>query len=473
MATVNFSGIASGIDAASLIQALLDQKRKAQIDPLEEKITKLESTNSAFAELSDQLKTLQTAAGRFREINGGVLAKNLTSSNELALTGSASNAAYNGSYSVSVSALAKNGTHSFDDRFSSGSAVLNSNINNGDPEADRTVSYTIGSGSEEETVDIVLTDSTTAEDFVNEFNSQSTKATASLVNVGTTASPSYAIVVSSNNQGSDKGSIAVSVGARISDPNGDLSTADGSFLNATTSAASNAEFSVSGISGTITRSSNTISDVIEGVTLNLHSIGDADITISGDQAKTATYLQEFVDAYNAVVEFIAENDAVLREESGSEVNNIFGPLASTSLDEGILSTLRGSLSAAGTSGRTVNIFADLGITTARDGTLSFDTEKFGEALAADSEGIRIITQNLGEDLSAVDGKIANYVRFNGLIDGEKNANLQQISDSNDRISYLESMLSREEESLTARFSRLEALIGQLNSQQTALASLLP
>jgi flagellar hook-associated protein 2 len=473
MSTINFSGIASGIDSSSLIKALLDQKRKAQITPLETKISALGETNSSFSELSDLLNTLKTSAAKFRQINGGVLSKTLSSSDESKVSGSANNAAANGTYSVNVTALAKNGTHSFNDRFASETTVINSNINDADPAANRTLSYTIGTGGDAETVDVVLTSTTTLANLVSQFNSQSNNATASVVNVGTSASPSYAFVVNSDNQGLSKGNIAVSVGSSITDPNGDLSTLDGSFVTSTVSAATDAEFSVSGVSGSITRSSNSVTDVISGVNLNLQSLGTSNITVADDGAKTASSLQEFVDAYNDVIKYISDNDTVTRDESGDEVTNVFGPLANSSLDEGILSTLRTALGDAGVSGRTVNILADLGITTKRDGTLDFNSDTFKSALANDSEGVRLITESLGDDLSSVDGKIARYTRFNGLIDLEKNANSQNITDTNKRVSDLESMLGREEESLTSRFSRLEALIGQLNSQQTTLASILP
>lgn len=473
MATITFSGLASGIDSSALIESLLEQKRAAQINPLEKRVTALTETNASFTELSELLKTLQSSAGTFRILNGGVLSKTMLSSDETKVTGTSANSASNGTYSLDVLSLAKNATHSFDDRFSSQTSVINSAINNGDPEIDRTVSYTIGSGAEAETVSVVLSNTTTASDFVAQFNSQSEKASASLVNVGTSSSPSYAIVINSSREGTEDGSISVSIGSGITDPNGDLSTADGAFVSATESAATDAQFTVSGIAGTITRSSNAVSDVLSGVSLTLQATGTATITIGDDTESTTATVQAFVDAYNEVINYIAENDTITREENGSEVTNIFGTLATTSLDENLLSVIRGALTNSGTSGRTVNILADLGITTARDGTLEFNTDVFKEAMASDSEGVRIITAALGEDLSAVDGKIAQYTRFNGLIDLEKTANELNITNTNNRISDLEDLLAREEESLVKRFSRLEALMGRLNSQQSALLSLLP
>jgi flagellar hook-associated protein 2 len=464
---VNFTGLASGIDSNALIEALLEQKRSSRIRPLQEKNSALEETNSAFSDLKTKLNALKDLADNFRLVNGGGLAKLAASSNESAVGVSASNAASNGSYSVTVSQLAKNGSISFNDRFSASNATINSAINNGAVAADRTVTYTIGTGGTAETIAIELTSSSTLSDLVTSFNEQSSNAEASVINVGTSSAPSYALVINSLNSGTELGSVAASVGSEIT------SAGSGAFSASTTSQATNASFSVSGISGTLTRSSNAINDVISGLTLNLQGTGSSTLTVSDDADASAENVQELVDAYNEVLTFIRENDLVSREEDGQEVSNIFGPLASTSLDENVISALRGAFSNSGTTGGLINILADLGVTTQRDGSLSFDVDTFKEALSQDAGSVNTIMQNLGESLAAVDGTIAQFTRFNGLIDQSVTSNQNEIRGNESRIGDLEKALAREEESLIKRFSRLEGLIGQLNSQQNALSSLLP
>ncbi len=465
MALINFSGIASGIDSSSLIKALLDKERAARISPLEKKVSSLEDTNSAFGELSDLLSKLKTSSAKFRALNGSAISKSVTSSDETVATATASGAATNGQYTLTVSTLAKNGTYSFNDRFASDTTAIDSGIVDGDPAVDRTVTVTLGTGAEQESIGIELTSTTTAGEFVTQFNAQSTQGSASLVNVGTSASPSYAIVISSNNEGTEEGQIGVSVGSSI--------TGAGAFTAGTLSQATDATFTVSGISGTITRSSNTVNDVISGVSLNLSEVGAATVTVGNDSSATAATLQEFVDAYNEVVNYVRENDLVTREESGSEVSNLFAPLASTSIDENILSALRSSLGSATTSGGAVSVLADLGITTQRDGTLKFDTDTFNTALADDPNGVQAITEALGEDLASVGGTIDQFIQFGGLIDQSENSNKTEITSANSRIAEIEQNLSRQEESLIRQFARLESLIGQLNSQQSALSGLLP
>lgn len=468
MALIQFPGLASGIDTGALIDALIEQQRAARIVPYENQITSLQETNSAFEELSTLLDNLKGTVEGFRAVNGGALSRSASSSDETVLSASASNAANTGVYDITVSQLASNATFSFDDRFTDGSDAINSSINDGAAEADRTVSYTIGSGASSESVDIVMTSDMTASDFVQEFNSQSSQATASLVNVGTESSPSYAIVINSNYEGTEQGSITLdSVGTEIQ------TAGSGAFTGNQLDQANNLQFNISGISGTIERSSNTVSDVIPGLSFTANDTGSLTLTISTDQSETEANVQAFVDAYNELYAFIGENDATLQDESGGEVTNIIGPLGSTSLDESIITSLRSAFSSAGISGGTVNVLSDLGITTQRDGTLAFDTDKFADALNDDSVSVGTILQNLGEELGGVDGTIAQYTRFNGLIDQAVQSNDNQVDSLNNRIADLEANLTKQEQSLTARFASLEAQISRLQNQQNSLLSLLP
>jgi len=471
MSAVSFSGLASGIDSKALIQAALDQQRAAYEKPLEQKITDYQDTNSAFSKLHDLLNTLKSAADKFRTLNGSALSKQAGSSDETILLATAANSATNGTYSITTSQLAKNATFSFKSTatYSSADSAINASINNGASSASRTVNVLTGTGTDQESVDVVIDDSTTLNQFVSQFNSTSTKATASVINVGTSASPDYRIAIVSNNQGSSKGELSVSVGSEVT------SAGTGAFNSNTLQQATDATFSISGISGTITRSTNSISDVIPGLTFELQSTGTASITVADDKDKTTSTIQDFVTAYNDVVKFISENSQITQEKDSktNEINNIFGPLASTSLDDNVISALRSSLVSSRTTGRTVNSLADLGITTQRDGTLALDTDTLNNALSADPEGIRTITQNLGDDLASVGGTIDQFTRFAGLLDQATQSNNSLITQMQNRISDFEKNLSQQEQSMTAQYANLEVLISKLQSQQNSLTSVLP
>lgn len=472
MPLINFAGIASGIDSNALIQATSNAARQTRVKPYENRVSQLEETNSAFTQLKTNLGSLQSLILPFTSLNGGVVAKQANSSNETIITARAANSATNGTYGLTVNALAKNATFSFNETtgniYSSPDSVINSAINNGAPAANRTVSITTGLAGEAQTVNVVLTNTTTLSQFVESYNSQATKSVATIVNVGTATSPSYIFTVNSLNEGTSKGTISNPV------IGSELAAGVGAFQAFSRNQASDASINVSGIASPIIRTSNKISDVIPGVTFDLHTTGGPiDISVVDDVSTTTAKVQDFIDEYNKIVKFLAENNKITREEDGKDLENIFSPLAKTRTDDNALSALRSAIVASThTTGSTVRIFADLGITTERDGTLKFDTDKFATALQTEPNSVNQVLKNFGDDVALTGGVINQYIRFNGLLDVTVNGNKSQIDDLNDRIAEAEAQILRQEDTLRQRFARLEGLMGRMQSQQSALTSAL-
>lgn len=466
MALIQFSGLASGIDSSALIEALLSRERQTRIEPLENKISALEDTNSALKELTTLLGTLRTSAESFRTLSGGGVAKLAQSSDESILTTSASTVATRGSYNLTVTQLAAAGTVSFDDRYSSSSSAIYSGMNDGAAAADRTVTIDIGSGSSLQSINIELTSSTTLSEFAASFNSQTSKASASVVNVGTSSAPAYALIIKADETGVSKGSLGISVGAAVTD------SGAGAFNSYTLDQAKDATFSIGGVSGSITRSSNTISDVIEGLTFSLQSTGSASINVGIDTDSTTAALKELVDAYNDVVTYITENDTVTSQNSDNGTENIFGSLATTRVDDAVLSALRGAFSSASTSGANVSILADLGIITNRDGTLEFKEETFQDVLSKEPDAVKNLLAGVADRIATTGGVIDQFTRFNGLIGTTINSQNDLVSQYQKEIVETESRLSLKENQLNARFAKLEGIIGKLQNQQSSLSSIL-
>ena len=69
---------------------------------------------------------------------------------------------------------------------------------------------------------------------------------------------------------------------------------------------------------TVTSSGNTISDAIEGVTLNLEAAGSTTLNISRDDGKIQESVQAFIAAYNTVITSLSElRGSVLADERSS------------------------------------------------------------------------------------------------------------------------------------------------------------
>lgn len=142
----------------------------------------------------------------------------------------------------------------------------------------------------------------------------------------------------------------------------------------------------------IRRSTNTIDDVIAGVTLNLHSAtgNDTDgyknveVTLNRDTTTLKDKLQAMVDAYNAAVSFLKEKTTFNQETKKS------GILSSEYSLTTITSLIRSPLlfNAAGFSDRDTFVNpADIGIKFKADGTLTLDSTKLEEALVDDYQGV--------------------------------------------------------------------------------------
>lgn len=481
MPLINFSGLASGIDSEALIDATSEASRAVRVVPLEEEITRREEENSALDELKAMLDELKSLGEEFTSLNGGVVSKTVSSSDETAVSAVASNAAEIANYEIaSITSLASNATFSFSEAITDPFGVILDT--GGGAQGDGAIAITVGSasGGNQETFTFDVTaDDTTFSELVAEINNATTRVTASLVNVGTESSPSYKMVITSNDIGTADAELSI-------DTNVAHSVSAEQYLDddalddatATLDQATDAVFEITGI-GTVTKSSNTISDLFTGITLTLNaeSATATNLQIKNDTSATEAAVKEWVDKYNEMMAFIAENDQITREENGSEVTNIFGPLASTRLDDGVITAIRGDIVASaydpgGSTEIEYRIFADLGITTERDGTLKFDSDKFQDAVNKEPDSVSEIFKAFGDSLATTGGTIDQYTRFNGLIDTSTKANKTRIDDLNDRIARAEEFILAEEQRIRTRFARLEKTISEMQSQQQALTSAL-
>lgn len=468
MPLINFSGLASGIDSESLIEATVEARRSTRVEPKEKEVTELEGANTALQELTTLLNDFKTQLLDFTSLNGGGVSKTVSSSDETAVTAVASNAATGGTYTITaIDQLATNHTYTFTEGISDPTAAIMGAGEEGQ------LDVTIGSESFSLSVD----DTTTFNDLVNDFNAATDKGSAQLINVaapGQTAD--YRLVITSNNVGEENGLITIDTTTNVTaSPNLDTYL-DSVAADAVDIPAQNALFTLQGV-GQIERSSNTINDVIQGVTLSLE---DANITTSvtiqvkNDSSGTESAVRTLIEKYNEIVEFISENNEVTRNDSGREVENIFGPLANTRVDDGALTALRGKITASSYDITTnaVRIFADLGITTARDGTLAFNADNFQEALSNEPDSVNEILKKFADETAVSGGLIEQYTRFNGLIDTIENANTKRIENLNDQIARAEEFIEKEATQIRLRFARLEANISRMQSQQAALTSAL-
>ncbi len=462
MAIAQFSGLASGIDSASLIDAVIEAKQ-IRNDLRKKQVEQITAESDALLEFKSKVSALGDILEKFRTINGGGVSKKANSSDSDVATASASAAATNASYSLTVTSIANTATGSFDYSYASDTAVASA--------AGGDITVTVGVGAEQKVITKTATaGTTTLIQLVNEFNSDPDAAgrvVASAVNIGTDVSPDYRLVFTSLESGTDKGTLA------LSSTTAELSTN-------TVEQATNSVFSIGGIGSAITRSSANISDVITGVTFSLAQTGTTTVTVTNDADTTAKNIQEFVDAYNELVTYVAENNTVERAQNGTSVEQIYGALGKVGVDNDFMSAFRLNMAAAkSTNGTAVSSLSNLGILTNRDGTLSFNKEAsvttvigFDEAVASDAIGVTEVLNSFADSVAGTTGTIFQYTKLLGQIDIAKNANDGEIENISNAIAQLDRQTDKIRESLTLRFSRLESLTSKLQSQQQGLTSAL-
>ena len=478
--TISFSGLASGIDTDSLIKSTSEASRKTREAPLQTKVTELTDTDDSLTELKNRLKKLQTVLLGATTLAGGILEKLAASTDETTVSASASSSARNGSYTISqVSSIATSGKF----QLSKGVGVDYAASDEAFSTSDGTLTFRVGEGGTD--ISVPYTGgSTKLSEIAASINTQTSEATASVVNIGTSGSPQYRLIISSNKTGTENSLYyedPLNPGSYLEGVDG-----YGSAAGAKTSAA-DAVFMIDGISDPITRSSNTINDVIEGVTINLRKINTltpTTINITDDSSGTQSRVQEFIDAYNKVVGYVAENDQISRDESDpNNIKVVFASLSKTTLDNNALTALRMDFSATvNKAGTYVKILADLGITTdagAYDkttgtggGTLKFDTKVFATAMERESSSVNAVFKKLADRTALTGGTIDQYTGFNRLLDVAINANKTTMSDLNARIAEAESSILKNEESMRARFARMESAMSKMQSQQSQLSSAL-
>lgn len=138
----------------------------------------------------------------------------------------------------------------------------------------------------------------------------------------------------------------------------------------------------------ISRSSNTVTDVIPGVTLHLHDTTDVngvEVNLTRDVSSVGDKVKKMVDAYNAAVAYIQEKTGY---------NELLGK-AGLLMGDYIVSTIRNQIRnpyIARASGfqQDVDTFlmpGDIGLELDRDGMLSLDSSRFDEAIGQDYLGV--------------------------------------------------------------------------------------
>jgi flagellar hook-associated protein 2 len=448
MATLTASGLSTGIDYETLIQQLIEVER-VSIHRLESKKTTYEQKTAAYSDLGTKLDALESAAHGLRySTNFGD--KTTTVSDEDILTGSADSGASTGSYSIVVSQLALShslqagvGLSSEDDTIASGSGDF---------------TFKIGESGTEYTVSV--DDTMTLEEFAEAINSLDAGLNASVVDDGTDTDP-YQLVLSATDTGADNIIIVTQDDTDLGFPVNDTTFTSDLHLREP----QDAQISVDGL--TVYRSSNTITDVIPDVTLNLHK-ADTDTTVTfqvnEDQEGITEKIQALINSYNDVVQYIdSRNNYDMEENKGD-------PLWAEGTARSLLRTM-GSIVSTGLDDLPdeMKALSQIGVSTNTDGTLSLDVGELQDALDEDLEAVIDLFVIDGATEDGIAGQLYGFAEEatqsgDGSIAIRRDGLQERIRDIETEIRDQEAALERMEVRLRAQFAALESLIASFQAQ---------
>jgi flagellar hook-associated protein 2 len=245
-----------------------------------------------------------------------------------------------------------------------------------------------------------------------------------------------------------------------------LTPASGMALN---QLALDAKVKINGVA--VSASSNKLTDIVPGVTLQLTqtTTSPVAITVEDDLAAIQKNVQTFVDAYNALNTTIAN---ATKYDAGT---NTGGPLQGDFTTLGVQSALRSVMGSTST-GSTFTRLSDVGIERQTDGSLKLNTSKFTAALAdlpnlkslftADNNntatnGFGIKVRDFARGLVSFDGRVST--KSTSLQDALKR-NSKDQDKVNERATRVEANLRRQYAALDTELAKWTGLNSYVSSQ---------
>jgi flagellar hook-associated protein 2 len=352
----SIGGIASGLDTTGIIEQLM-QLERLPITRMRSTQQQLRARDDAWGQVNTKLSTLRAAIDRINRPDRFSSLLQVTSSNEDAVSVTARAGTSTGSLSFSVTQLAQ--AHQL-----RGGAVA-------DPDAVLGgTSFSVTRG--DTTVEVDLTDGKSLRDVARELNAAKAGFTASVVQTGP---GEHRLVLSSASTGLHA-ALTVATDAAA----GGLQLSD-------LQAARDAVLTMGSGAGAIevTRSSNTIDDLVPGASITLKRVtvaGDAPVTVTSapDVDGAVAAVKEYTTALNGTIELLAK---LTRSDPAAP-----GVLAGDRTGRRMLDQLRSAVTApTGLPTDGLHAAFQVGLSVDRYGAVTLDETKLKAALEQDFAGV--------------------------------------------------------------------------------------
>lgn len=465
--SVQFGGLASGLPPDLVDQLMTGQQTR--LNSYERDKSWFNEQRSSYSALQAELTTLSSRAVALQDETAWA-PHTVSSSDTDRITATADNSAMAATHTLYVGQLATNDTFVMDTGLESATTTLTET-------AQLSFNYNGTAYSIDDLSGSTLSDVASQINALD-YGSEDGVA-ASVLYDGST----YRLVLTANDSGLNDGA------ARIDGIS--LTNAGEAQAFTNTVAAQDAIFNIAGVNATST--SNAVSDVLTGVTLELKAVtsgtqvvgGVVDasnmgtgvaVSITDDTDALKTTLNGFVDAYNRVIDFVS--------------NSRNGVLSGSTTLRSVVSQLRNVLnsrtSQSDGSGDALSPFstlAELGLRTdPKTGRISFDGTSLDDAIDSNYNAITALFTNTQARVGT--GNNAGIAhRFESVINSMTNSSNGTLSNQDSglqsRIERLNKDIERENarlekvrQQLTLKFSNLEQMVSKMNSAGSAMANAL-
>jgi flagellar hook-associated protein 2 len=428
-------GTGQGIDVTATVNQLITNLRgPEQVWQTQQQILKGQA--SALTQLNTEVSALSNAIDSLNDPAGDLSARAVSSSQPTIVTASASNSTPVGSHTVVVNNLASSASYYSD-------PVANSTT----PLAAGT--FTIQVGNQPATTITIDATNNTLDGLAAAITNANIGVSGSVVNDSNGAR----LAVVSNNSGAASDLTITNVSSGLAFTKGATGT--------------DASLTIDGVP--ISSATNSISDTVAGLTLNL--VGAApgtqvQIAVSPDTDKVVQSVTDFVTAYNTIIQDLTS------QFTYNTSTNSAGPLSG---DAGAR-LVQGELLAAATftgTGNSINTLAQLGVTMNNDGTLTIDNSKLSAAVNSDFNGVQNFFHPVtGTGFAAsLKGQLdpltdptqgAFSIELQGMTDGQKSFQ--------DQIDNYEIYIANEQTLLTQQYTQVDLALRQLPLLQQQINS---
>jgi flagellar hook-associated protein 2 len=432
---IRFSGLATGLDTASLVSSMVAAER-APISTLQARRATAASRQALYKELAARASDLQTKAEALKK---AVVVQKATSSDGARVRATATSAAAPGTHTLTVANRA------------SATTLVSQGL------ASATATGALGAGTLRVVVggvtkDIAVTAGADSLTQVRDaINASGAAVRASIVNDGSSA-PNRLVITGT----------ATGLASAVTVDASGLTGGATPLATTTLVAADDARFTLDNLA--MTRGTNQVTDALEGVTLDLldETAGEVVVEVASDGAASARPVQEFVTAFNSIAGFIRDRSKPGAKEVAA------GPLLGDAAANGATRRLSAALGGALGPAAAPNLAA-IGVTTARDGTLSIDAAKVAAKWVESPAAVTALVAEVGAKLADAAGGLDDPSA--GVFATRATAIDRQLRDIDARIVRKEAAVARLEVQLTARFTALEKLTSNLKAQGSLISQL--